>query len=370
MKLLFLHGWNSVVGGVKPTFLASHGFDVLNPALPDEDFAEAVRIAQAEFDRHGRASSSVLRGGAVAMNVRAGQTPLVLLCPAWKRWGTAKTVNRQTVILHSRADDVIPFADSADSGKPLFLTSSSLSANGITSSDRECRITVPGLTGLGRAPSFPGRTEQDQRRVAGLKVHRHGSAARRADNHARSVPIKLGLRDANGLGKVLIRQSGVQHFVAVPGEKRRLDAPPEPRSNREGKVFSFDSCGAVKLATACFCARRTAQRASRRFSASTVRAGLQQIAAGDDRDRFARIFRVHNHQPAHAILGHSLGRSTGRLPRVGGDRFTIDQVVSDDRAGIDRSRLFGPLQSVNHPLVQKVARVTTPSRSPLSFTTG
>jgi hypothetical protein len=115
MKLLFLHGWNSVVGGVKPTFLARHGFEVLNPALPDEDFAESVRIAQGEFDRHRPAvivGSS--RGGAVAMNVRAGQTPLVLLCPAWKRWGTVNTLNGQTVVLHSRADDVIPFADSEE----------------------------------------------------------------------------------------------------------------------------------------------------------------------------------------------------------------------------------------------------------------
>jgi hypothetical protein len=123
MKILFLHGWTSVPGGVKPTFLTSHGFEVLNPALPDEDFAESVRIAQAEFDRHRPAvivGSS--RGGAVAMNVQADPTPLVLLCPAWKRWGTVKTVNRQTVILHSRADDVVPFADSqeliANSGLP------------------------------------------------------------------------------------------------------------------------------------------------------------------------------------------------------------------------------------------------------------
>jgi hypothetical protein len=28
------------------------GHDVLNPALPDDDFDEAVRIAHAEFDRH------------------------------------------------------------------------------------------------------------------------------------------------------------------------------------------------------------------------------------------------------------------------------------------------------------------------------
>ena len=52
MKVLFLHGWQSVPGGVKPTFLVQHGHEVANPKLPDDDFAEAVRIAQAEFDRH------------------------------------------------------------------------------------------------------------------------------------------------------------------------------------------------------------------------------------------------------------------------------------------------------------------------------
>ena len=52
MKILFLHGWNSVPGGVKPTYLKDHGHEVINPALPHEDFAEAVRIAQAEFDRN------------------------------------------------------------------------------------------------------------------------------------------------------------------------------------------------------------------------------------------------------------------------------------------------------------------------------
>ena len=49
MKVLFLHGWRSVPGGAKPTFLARHGHEVANPKLPDDDFIEAVRIAQAEF---------------------------------------------------------------------------------------------------------------------------------------------------------------------------------------------------------------------------------------------------------------------------------------------------------------------------------
>jgi hypothetical protein len=49
MRILFLHGWQSTPGGIKPTYLKSHGHEVLNPALPDDDFDEAVRITQAEF---------------------------------------------------------------------------------------------------------------------------------------------------------------------------------------------------------------------------------------------------------------------------------------------------------------------------------
>jgi hypothetical protein len=113
MKILFLHGWQSVPGGVKPTFLAQHGHIVINPKLPDDDFDEAVKIAQAEFDRHQPdvvIGSS--RGGAVAMNIKSSDVKLVLLCPAWKKFGKARTVKDGTVILHSRADDVVPFGDS------------------------------------------------------------------------------------------------------------------------------------------------------------------------------------------------------------------------------------------------------------------
>lgn len=115
MKILFLHGWTSVPGGRKPTYLKDAGHDVLNPALPDDDFDEAVRIAQAEFDQHGPdviVGSS--RGGAVAMNIDSGDTPLVLLCSAWKNWGTATKLKPNSVILHSRDDNVIPFADSEE----------------------------------------------------------------------------------------------------------------------------------------------------------------------------------------------------------------------------------------------------------------
>ncbi len=42
MTILFLHGWQSVPGGVKPTYLQAHGQEVINPKLLDEDFNEAV----------------------------------------------------------------------------------------------------------------------------------------------------------------------------------------------------------------------------------------------------------------------------------------------------------------------------------------
>jgi hypothetical protein len=40
MKILVLHGWQSIPGGVKPTYLGQHGHEIINPKLPDEDFTD------------------------------------------------------------------------------------------------------------------------------------------------------------------------------------------------------------------------------------------------------------------------------------------------------------------------------------------
>jgi hypothetical protein len=110
MKILFLTGWRAPPGGVKPTFLREHGHEVIEPKLDDEDFSVALRTAQHAYDEgQPDVVLGLSRGGAVAMNINIGKTPLVLMCPGWKRWGTAKTVGKQTVILHASADEVVPF---------------------------------------------------------------------------------------------------------------------------------------------------------------------------------------------------------------------------------------------------------------------
>ena len=166
MTILFLHGWHSTPGGLKPTYLKDHGHQVLNSALPDDDFDTAVRIAQAEFDRHHPdvvVGSS--RGGAVAMNLKI-DVLLVLLCPAWKRWGTARTVKPGTIILHSQADDMVPFADSQE-----LLRNSGLPESALIAVGHEHRLADPESLGkmLEAVALGVGMKRHEITPIAGLK---------------------------------------------------------------------------------------------------------------------------------------------------------------------------------------------------------
>jgi alpha-beta hydrolase superfamily lysophospholipase len=78
------------------------------------------------------------RGGAVAMNVDAKGAALVLLCPAWKKWGTATTVKAGTIILHAEADDVVPIAHSRE-----LITRSKLSATALVIVGTDHRLADP-----------------------------------------------------------------------------------------------------------------------------------------------------------------------------------------------------------------------------------
>ena len=50
----------------------------------------------------------------MAMNIDSGTTLRGLLCPTWNAGETSTTVKINTTILHSRNDDVVPFADSQE----------------------------------------------------------------------------------------------------------------------------------------------------------------------------------------------------------------------------------------------------------------
>lgn len=115
MNILYLHGWYSVPGGVKPTHLEQAGYTVIQPALPDDDFEQALHMAQMAYEQYRPAvivGSS--RGGALAMGIKSESVPLVLLCPAWKRFGCTTQVKPETFILHALADEVVPYQDSID----------------------------------------------------------------------------------------------------------------------------------------------------------------------------------------------------------------------------------------------------------------
>ncbi len=72
------------------------------------------------------------------MNLQSGLARLVLICPAWKKWGHAKTVKPGTKIIHSRADDVVPFGDSAE-----LLSKSGLSETFLIEVGRDHRLADP-----------------------------------------------------------------------------------------------------------------------------------------------------------------------------------------------------------------------------------
>ena len=113
-KVLFLHGWSSD-GGNKTAFIRSLGYDVLNPNLSDWFFSRAVAQAQAAYDEFKPdAIVGSSRGGAVAMNMDSGETPLILLAPAWKRWGKVRSIKQNSVVIHSPGDEFVPFEDSVE----------------------------------------------------------------------------------------------------------------------------------------------------------------------------------------------------------------------------------------------------------------
>lgn len=116
-KVLFLHGlWGQ--NSSKPSFIKSLGFDVESPILSDWDFFKSIEVAQKSFnDYRPDIVIGSSRGGAVAMNIDTLDVPLVLLAPAWPYFGSENKCKSNSVIIHSKNDEIISIEDSIDLAK-------------------------------------------------------------------------------------------------------------------------------------------------------------------------------------------------------------------------------------------------------------
>ena len=116
MKILFLHGLESKPGGSKVKYLEGLGHEVLNPALPSDNFEASVQIAQVACDEGAPdviVGSS--RGGAIAMVMNRRDIKTILIAPAYKHYDivpTHATVSGEEILLHSVCDDIVPLEDS------------------------------------------------------------------------------------------------------------------------------------------------------------------------------------------------------------------------------------------------------------------
>jgi len=130
MKILFLDGLGSNPSGFKPAFLRGQGFEVVYPVLSDRDFQEAVRVARQAFLENTPDVVGYSRGGAAALALDTGETPLVLIAPSWKLREVRPRPGLRAIILHSAGDDLVPLDDSRELVQACGLPASALSVVG------------------------------------------------------------------------------------------------------------------------------------------------------------------------------------------------------------------------------------------------
>jgi predicted esterase YcpF (UPF0227 family) len=116
LKILFLHGLESLPGGTKVRYLEKNGFKVFNPYMPKSSWEKSIQSAQSVIDDE---SPDIIigssRGGAIALNLQTRGAKLVLIAPAWKRFGgNIELCDETTVVIHSKNDEIIPYSDSIE----------------------------------------------------------------------------------------------------------------------------------------------------------------------------------------------------------------------------------------------------------------
>jgi hypothetical protein len=140
-RILYLHGLESSPNAGKATRLREEGHEVVGPQLDHaSDLTASIATAQAALDAALQAGSvhvivASSRGGAVATAINPRGVPLLLLCPAWKRFGLDARLSGTVRILHAAADDLVPLADSVE-----LLARSGLPPEALTVVGKEHRL--------------------------------------------------------------------------------------------------------------------------------------------------------------------------------------------------------------------------------------
>lgn len=107
--VLFLDGLGCNPDGFKPRFLASLGYRVTAPLLPDLDFPASVGMAsQALTKDPPDVIVGYSRGAGVAMMLEDSVTPRVLIAPSLRWVADQRCFAGRLVILHSATDDSLP----------------------------------------------------------------------------------------------------------------------------------------------------------------------------------------------------------------------------------------------------------------------
>jgi hypothetical protein len=140
-RILYLHGLESSPNAGKATRLREEGHEVVGPQLDHaSDLTDSIATAQAALDAALQAGSvhvivASSRGGAVATAINPRGVPMLLLCPAWKRFGLDARLSGTVRILHAAADDLVPLADSVE-----LLARSGLPPEALTVVGKEHRL--------------------------------------------------------------------------------------------------------------------------------------------------------------------------------------------------------------------------------------
>ena len=115
IKILFLHGKEGSPEGSKATFLKSHGFYIIAPSLPKDNWELSMRRAKANLLLEPDIVVGSSRGGAIACALDTGNIPKVLIAPAYKHLGDCITnVDKTTTILHCKTDDIVLYSGSVE----------------------------------------------------------------------------------------------------------------------------------------------------------------------------------------------------------------------------------------------------------------